>query len=69
MTYIVNHKNKQEQKVLEAILKGLSIGFYTEEQKDAAFAKAMEKGRKTRLLTIDEKQKFLNTLQNENGNP
>ena len=51
MTYIVNPKNKKEEKVLETILKGLSIGFYTEEKEDAAILKAMEKGRKTKLLT------------------
>ena len=44
MTYIVNLKNKKEEKVLETILKGLSIDFYTEEKEDAAIVKEMEKG-------------------------
>ncbi len=44
MTYIVNPKNKKEEKVLETILKGLSIGFYTEEKEDTAIVKEMEKG-------------------------
>ena len=63
MTYIVNPKNKKEEKVLETILKGLSIGFYTEEKEDAAILKAMEKGRKTRLLKPAEKNAFLRKLK------
>jgi hypothetical protein len=59
MTYIVNPKNKKEEKVLETILKGLSIGFYTEEKEDAAILKAMAKGRKTKLLIPAEKAAFL----------
>jgi hypothetical protein len=63
MTYIVNPKNKKEEKVLETILKGLSIGFYTEEKEDAAIVKAMGKGRKTKLLTPAEKVTFLGKLK------
>ena len=63
MTYIVNPKNKKEEKVLETILKGLSISFYTEEKEDAAIVKAMEKGRKTKLLTPAEKAAFLHKLK------
>jgi hypothetical protein len=63
MTYIVNPKNKREEKVLETILKGLSIGFYTEEKEDAAILNAMEKGRKTKLLTPAEKASFLRKLK------
>lgn len=63
MTYIVKPKNKKEEKVLEAILKGLDIGFYTEESEDAAIFKAMEKGRKSKLLTSSEKSAFLNKLK------
>jgi hypothetical protein len=63
MTYIVNPKGKKEEKVLESILKGLSIGFYTEEKEDAAILKAMEKGRKTRLLKPVEKTAFLQKLK------
>ncbi len=63
MTYIVNPKNKKEEKVLETILKELSIGFYTEEKEDAAILKAMEKGRKTKLLTSAEKTAFLGKLK------
>lgn len=63
MTYIVNPRNKKEEKVLETILKGLSIGFYTEEKEDAAILKAMKKGRKTKLLTPTEKTAFLRKLK------
>lgn len=63
MTYIVKPKNKKEEKVLETILKGLSIGFYTEEEEDAAISKAMEKGRKTRLLKAAEKTAFIQKLK------
>lgn len=63
MTYIVNPKNKKEKEVLETILRGLSIGFYTEEKEDAAIIRAMEKGRKTRLLKADEKKAFLRKLK------
>jgi hypothetical protein len=63
MTYIVNPKNKKEEKVLETMLKKLSIGFYTEEKENAAIVKAMEKGRKTKLLTPAEKTTFLRKLK------
>ena len=63
MTYIVNPKNKKEEKLLEEMLKGLSIGFYTEAKEDAAILKAMEKGRKTRLLAPQEKTDFIRKLK------
>jgi hypothetical protein len=63
MTFIVSPRNKKEEKVLETILKGLSIGYYTEEKEDAAIIKAMEKGRKSRLLKPAEKIVFLNKLK------
>ena len=63
MTYIVNPKNKKEEKALETMLNNLSIGFYTEEKEDAAILKAMEKGRKTKLLTLTEKTDFLRKLK------
>ena len=63
MTYIVNPKNKKEEKALETMLNKLSIGFYTEEKEDAAILKAMEKGRKTKLLNPIEKTDFLRKLK------
>lgn len=63
MTYIVNPRNKKEEQVLETLLKSLSIGFYTEEKEDAAIVKAMEMGRKTRLIKPAEKTVFLKKLK------
>jgi len=59
MTYIVNPKNRKQKKALETLLKSRSIGFYTEAKEDAAILNAMEKGRKTRLLSAYEKKVFL----------
>ena len=63
MTYIVNPRSKKEEKVLESIPRGLSIGFYTEEKEDAAILIAMGKGRKNRLLKPTEKTAFLKKLK------
>ena len=63
MTFIVNPKNKKEEKMLEKIFKELSIGYYTEEKEDEIILKAMEKGRKTRLLKPTEKAAFLGKLK------
>ena len=63
MTYIVNPKNKKEEKLLEEMLKEHSIGYYTEEKEDAAMLKAMEKGRKSSLLSPKEKTEFLRKLK------
>jgi hypothetical protein len=63
MTYIVNPRNKKEEQVLETLLKSHSIGFYSEEKEDVAIINAMEKGRKTKLLTPAEKTAFLRKLK------
>jgi len=63
MTYIVKTKNKKEGRALEKILTELSIGFYTEEQEDAALLKAMQKARKTKLLSPAQKAAFLLKLK------
>jgi hypothetical protein len=63
MTYIVNPRNKKEEKVLQAILNSLSIGYYTEEKEEEALLKAMEKGRKTKLHSATEKKSFLHKLK------
>jgi hypothetical protein len=63
MTYIVKTRSKKEEKIVETFLKSLSIGFYSEEKEDAAILNAMKKGRKTRLLTTDEKAAFLRKLK------
>ena len=62
MTVIVNTKNKSQEKALTAFLTSLQIGFHTEAEEDGALLKAMEKGRKTRLLTSAEKANYLKKL-------
>jgi hypothetical protein len=63
MTLIVTPKNKREEKVLKAFLSSLSIGFYSEEDENTALHTAMQKGRKTALLTKKEQDIFLKCLK------
>ena len=63
MTLIVTPKNKQEEKVLKAFLNSLSIGFYSEDDENTALHNAMQKGRKTDLLTKKEQDVFLKRLK------
>ncbi len=63
MTYIVKPKNKKQEKALEAILNELAIDYYTEEMEDTAILNAMEKGKRSQLLTLEEKTKFLTKLR------
>lgn len=62
MTLVVTPKTKNEEKVVRAFLKSLSIGFYSEVEEEAALINAMKKGRKTRLLSPKEKINFLRKL-------
>lgn len=48
---------------MKAFLESLSIGFHSEAEEDAALLKAMEKGRKSRLLNAFEKADFLKKLK------
>ena len=63
MALIINPRNKQQEKVVKAFLNSLNIGFYSEAEEDAALVNAMEKGRKTALLTKNEKTGFLKRLK------
>ena len=63
MTFIVTPKNKKEEIVLKAFLTSLSIGFHSESEEDAALYKAMQKGRRTALLSKDEKAAFIKRLK------
>ncbi len=63
MTVIVTPKNKREEKVVKAFLSSLSIGFHSEAVEDAALYAAMQKGRKTKLLTKKEQLDFLRRLK------
>jgi hypothetical protein len=63
MTFIVTPKNKKEEKVVKAFLSSLQIGFYSEVEEDAALHSAMQKGRKTALLSKVEKASFIKGLK------
>lgn len=65
MTLIVKTKSKSEERVLKAFLTSLNIGFHTPEEEDAALYNAMIKGRKSKLLTKNEKAFFLKQLQSK----
>ncbi len=60
---IIKTKNKREEKIVEAFLSSLDIHYHTQAQEDAAIYKAIQKGRKSRLLTTKEKDDFINSLQ------
>lgn len=63
MTLVVNIKNKKEEKALKVFLQSLNIGFYSEADEDAALFAAMEKGKKSGLLSKDEKERFIASLK------
>lgn len=63
MTLIVNPKNRQQEKIIKAFLTSLKIGFHSEAEENEALYKAMQAGRKTRLLNKSEKEDFLNRLK------
>lgn len=63
MALIVTPKNKQQEKVIKAFLNSLEIGFYSEAEEDAALYNAMQKGRKTALLSKAQKTAFLQRLK------
>lgn len=60
---IVKTKNKKEEKIVEAFLSSLDINYHTQAQEDAAIYKVMKIGRKSKLLTEQEKDAFLKSLQ------
>lgn len=63
MALIVTPRTKQQEKIVKAFLESLSIGFHSENEEDAALLKAMEKGRRTKLLSATEKDGFLNKIK------
>ncbi len=63
MTFIVTPKNRKEEKVLRAFLSSLQIGFHSEAEEDAALHNAMQKGRKSALLSKTEKTAFIKRLK------
>lgn len=71
MKRIAVPKSKEQEKVVKAFLTSLEIVFHSDEEEDAALYKAMQRGRKTKLLNADEKDAFLLRLngQIESNNP
>ncbi len=63
MTLIVNPKNRQQEKVIKAFLTSLEIGFHSEAEENDALYKAMQSGKKSRLLNKAEKDDFLKRLK------
>ena len=51
MTLIIDTKNLREEKALKNFLQQHSIHYYSEAEEDTALLKAMEKGRKSAMLT------------------
>ena len=58
MTLIITPKNKNQEKIVKAFLNSLEIGFHSESEEDAALYTAMQKGRKTPLLSVSQKKHF-----------
>ena len=63
MTLIIDTKNLREEKALKNFLQQHSIRYYSEPEEDAALLTAMEKDRKSALLTSAEKESFLTKLK------
>ncbi len=60
---VVKTKNKKEEKVVKAFLESLDIEYLTEVQEEQALYKAMQKGKKSKQLTANEKASFLKKLK------
>lgn len=63
MTLIVDTKYLRDEKALKNFLHQHSIRYHTEAEEDAALLTAMEKGRKSAILTAAEKESFLTKLK------
>ena len=63
MTLIVTPNSKKQEKIVRAFLSSLEIGFYSEAEEDTALLNAMQKGKKTALLSKSEKNDFLKRLK------
>lgn len=61
-TIVIDTKNKKEEKIIQAFLDSLEVSYYTEAQEEQALYNAMKKGKKTNLLSSEEKKKFLKSL-------
>ncbi len=63
-TIIIDTKNKKKEKLIQAFLNNLEVDYYTEAQEEEALYNAMKKGKKSKLLSLDEKRDFLKSLNN-----
>ena len=63
-TIIIDTKNKKKEKLIQAFLNNLEVDYYTEAQEEEALYNAMKKGKKSKLLSLDEKKDFLKSLNN-----
>ncbi len=66
MELTITPRNKEQEKAIKAFLTSLAIVFHSDEEVDAALYKAMQKGRKTKLLNANEKDAFLLRLKKAN---
>ena len=64
-TIIIDTKSKKKEKLIQAFLNNLEVDYYTEAQEEKALYNAMKKGKKTKLLSEDEKKNFLKSLNND----
>ena len=63
-TMVIDTKNKKQEKIIQAFLDSLEVSYYTEAQEEQALYNAMKKGKKTKLLSVEEKNKFVKSLNN-----
>jgi hypothetical protein len=66
MALIITPKNKKQEKIVKAFLNSLEIGFHSESEEDAAIYVAIQKGRKSPLLSTNQKKAFLHNLKQGN---
>ena len=64
-TIIIDTKNKKKEKLIQAFLNNLEVDYYTEAQEEEALYNAMKKGKKSKILSLDEKRDFLKSLNND----
>ncbi len=63
-TIVIDTKNKKQEKIIQAFLNSLEVSYYTEVQEEQALYNAMQKGKKTKLLSTEEKKQFVKSLNN-----
>ncbi len=63
-TIIIDTKNKKKEKLIQAFLNNLEVDYYTEAHEEEALYNDMNKGKKSKMLSLDEKRDFLKSLNN-----